>query len=109
MHAASSELGSVSGGGSKNYTFDAIFGQPIRNSLNGGTFESHFGAGYPPTKTGYNFSKWVNLDQNQNLWLTEFNEGTEYVVIVPKTYYATWVQKKYTLTFNPNNGADAIS
>ena len=76
MPAGSSELGLVSGGGSKNYTFDAIFGKTIGEALTGGTFARHFGAEYPPTKTGYNFSTWVNLDPHPDFWFAEFNEGT---------------------------------
>ena len=74
--AVNSDIGSVSGGGPKNYTFNATYGKTIGESLTGGTFARHFGTGYPPTKTGYNFSKWVNLDPDPRYWFAEFNEGT---------------------------------
>ena len=53
-----------------------------------------------PTKTGCNFQYWVERDSNENE--TELN--LDVIPTSPKTFYAIWDIREYTVTFNANGG-----
>ena len=106
MTDKSSQSPNVLGGGIRNYVLNNIvFGQTIQESLGDKTIAQYLGSGYPPTKTGYNFVKWVNITNNN----ATFYEGTTYNLDDNATYYAYWIVKTYTVTLDKQGGTGGTS
>ncbi len=70
------------------------------------TINALAGGKYPliptPSRDGYNFAGWVTEKDNLD---TKVEEGSSVGSTVPKTLYACWTSKKYTVTFDFNGAS----